>query len=100
MSHKVEMLNLLVQAGQMLSEQVSSQEVLRSNLGRAWVQQVGSALAAIGMERESALWQDARRLEVTLTSEEELSIYLMSMRAILLGMLHRAEVGDFSDPQG
>ena len=61
---------------------------------------MASALSAIGMEQESALWQEARRLEITLTSEEELSIYLMSMRAILLGMLHRAEVGEYSDPQG
>lgn len=89
MGHKIEMVELLVQAGQMLVEQVSPHEVLESNLLRAWLQQVASALAAVGMKEELALWEEARKVEVKVTTEAELAIYMMSMRAILLGILHQ-----------
>jgi transposase-like protein len=89
MSHKTEMVEMLVQAGQMLVEQVSPHEVMESNLLRAWLQQVASALAAVGMSEELALWEEARKVEVNVTTEAELAIYMMSMRAILLGILHR-----------
>jgi hypothetical protein len=55
MSHKTEMVEMLVQAGQMLVDQVSPHEVMESNLLRAWLQQVASALAAVGMSEELAL---------------------------------------------
>jgi hypothetical protein len=41
------------------------------------------------MSEELALWEEARKVEVNVTTEAELAIYMMSMRAILLGILHQ-----------
>jgi hypothetical protein len=91
MNRKVEMIKMLVQAGQMLVEQVPPEQVLQSNLLRAWLQQVASALAAVDMQNELDLWEETRKVEVQVNTEAELSIYMLSMRAVLLGILHKVE---------
>jgi hypothetical protein len=91
MSRKVEMMEMLAQAGQMLVDQVSPDQVLQSNLLHAWLQQVASALAAVGMVDELELWEETRKVEVKVASEAELAIYMLSMRAVLTGILHRVE---------
>jgi hypothetical protein len=88
---KVEMLEMLVQAGKMLVDQVPPEQVLESNLLHAWLQQVASALAAVGMKEELQLWEETRKVEVNVKSAAELSIYMMSMRAVLLGILGGVE---------
>ena len=91
MSHKKEMLEMLARAGEMLSEQMPTVQVMQSNLLTAWLQQVASALAAVGLEDELEVWEEARKVQVKVDSETGLRIYAMSMRAILLGLLHKVE---------
>ena len=91
MDHRKAMLDLLVRAGEILSEQMSPDQVMQSNLLSAWLQQVASSLAAVGMKDELALWEEARKVQVKIDSEAGLKVYAMSMRAILLGLLHRLE---------
>jgi hypothetical protein len=91
MSHKQEMMEMLVEASKLLAEEMSPEEVLRSNLLRAWLQQVSSSLTAVGMKEELELWEQTRRVEVNVSTPAELKIYMMSMRAVLLGILHKVE---------
>ena len=91
MNRKKDMLEMLVQAGGMLADQMTPEQVLQSNLLSAWLQQVSSALTAVGMTDELQLWNETRKVEVRVTNAAELSIYMMSMRAVLLGILHKAE---------
>ncbi len=93
MNHKQEMIEMLVEASKMLAEEVSPEDVFKSNLLRAWLQQVSSALSAVGMTEELALWEQTRQVEVNVTTPAELKIYMMSMRAVLLGILHKVEIG-------
>ncbi len=89
MNYQEEMLEMLSQAGQMLIDKMSPQEARESNLLEAWLQQVASALKAVGMEDELALWEQVRQVTVKLDSEAGFKIYVTSMRAILLGFLSR-----------
>lgn len=91
MSRKQEMVEMLVDASKLLAEQMSPEEVLESNLLRAWLQQVSAALSAVGMQEELELWEQTRQVEVSVSTSAELRIYMMSMRAVLLGILHRVE---------
>ena len=91
MSHKQEMVEMLVDASKLLAEQMSPEEVLESNLLHAWLQQVSAALSAVGMKQELELWEQTRQVEVNVSTSAELRIYMMSMRAVLLGILHRVE---------
>ena len=91
MNHKKQMVEMLVNAGEMLVEKLSPEQVMQSNLLKAWLQQVASALKAVGMQEELELWEEARKVEVKVDNEAGLAIYAMSMRAILLGLLHRIE---------
>ena len=91
MSHKQEMMEMLVEASKLLAEEMSPEDVLRSNLLRAWLQQVSSSLTAVGMKEELELWEQTRRVEVNVSTPAELKIYMMSMRAVLLGILHKVE---------
>ena len=93
MNHKQEMMEMLVEASKLLAEEMSPEEVLRSNLLRAWLQQVSSSLTAVGMKEELDLWEQTRRVEVNVSTPAELKIYMMSMRAVLLGILHKVETG-------
>ena len=93
MSHKQEMMEMLVEASKLLAEEMSPEEVLRSNLLRAWLQQVSSSLTAVGMKEELELWEQTRRVEVNVSTPAELKIYMMSMRAVLLGIMHKVESG-------
>jgi hypothetical protein len=91
MNHKEEMMQMLVEASKLLAEEMSPEDVLRSNLLRAWLQQVSSSLTAVGMKEELDLWEQTRRVEVNVSTPAELKIYMMSMRAVLLGILHKVE---------
>jgi len=91
MNHKEEMMQMLVEASKLLAEEMSPEDVLRSNLLRAWLQQVSSSLTAVGMKEELELWEQTRRVEVNVSTPAELKIYMMSMRAVLLGILHKVE---------
>ena len=93
MSHKQEMMEMLVEASKLLAEEMSPEDVLRSNLLRAWLQQVSSSLTAVGMKEELELWEQTRRVEVNVSTPAELKIYMMSMRAVLLGIMHKVESG-------
>ncbi len=93
MDRKQEMMEMLVEASKLLAEQMSPEEVLKSNLLRAWLQQVSSSLTAVGMKQELDLWEQTRQVEVNVTTPAELKIYMMSMRAVLLGILHKVETG-------
>ena len=93
MNHKEEMMQMLVEASKLLAEEMSPEDVLRSNLLRAWLQQVSSSLTAVGMKEELELWEQTRRVEVNVSTPAELKIYMMSMRAVLLGILHKVESG-------
>ncbi len=93
MNHKQEMMEMLVEASKLLAEEMSPEDVLRSNLLRAWLQQVSSSLTAVGMKEELDLWEQTRRVEVNVSTPAELKIYMMSMRAVLLGILHKVESG-------
>jgi hypothetical protein len=92
MSRKKEVLEMLAQAGGMLADQMTPEEVLESNLMSAWLQQVSAALTAVGMTDELQLWNETSKVKVRVTNAAELSIYMMSMRAVLLGILHKAEM--------
>ncbi len=91
MNYKQEMLDLLSKAGQMLIEKMSPQEARESNLLEAWLQQVSSALKAVRMEDELAMWEQVRQVTVKVDSEAGFTVYVTSMRAILLGFLSRIE---------
>jgi len=93
MNHKQEMMEMLVEASKLLAEEMSPEDVLRSNLLRAWLQQVSSSLTAVGMKEELELWEQTRRVEVNVSTPAELKIYMMSMRAVLLGIMHKVESG-------
>lgn len=91
MNYREEMLEMLSKAGQMLIEKMSPQEARESNLLEAWLQQVASALKAVGMEDELALWEQVRKVNVRLDNEAGFTVYVTSMRAILLGFLSRVD---------
>jgi hypothetical protein len=91
MSRKQQMVEMLVEASKLLAEQMSPEEVLKSNLLSAWLQQVSASLSAVGMKPELDLWEQTRQVEVNVSTPAELKIYMMSMRAVLLGILHRVE---------
>lgn len=91
MSYREEMLEMLSKAGEMLVEKMSPQEARESNLLEAWLQQVASALKAVRMDEELALWEQVRHVTVKVDSEAGFTVYVTSMRAILLGFLSRIE---------
>ena len=91
MSRKEEMMEMLVDASKLLAEEMSPEDVIKSNLLSAWLQQVSSALSAVGMTDELDLWEQTRKVEVNVSTPAELKIYMMSMRAVLLGILHKVE---------
>jgi hypothetical protein len=94
MNHKKTMLTLLAQAGELLSERMSPEEVMESNLLNAWLQQVASALKAAGMTDQFTMWDEVRRIQVTLNKKIGLDVYATSMRALLLGFLESVEDED------
>lgn len=93
MSRRAEMMEMLVEASKLLAEEMSPEDVIKSNLLKAWLQQVSSSLSAVGMQEELELWERTRQVEVNVTTPAELRIYMMSMRAVLLGILDKVESG-------
>jgi hypothetical protein len=91
MSRKQEIVEMLVEASRLLAEEMSPEDLIKSNLLAAWQQQVSSALSAAGMTEELEVWDLARQIEVHVSTPAELKIYLMTIRAVLLGILHKVE---------
>ena len=91
MSRKQEIVEMLLEASRLLAEEMDPQDVIKSNLLSAWQQQVSSALYAAGMTDELDVWEMARKVEVNITTPAELRIYVMTIRAVMLGILHRVE---------
>lgn len=87
MNHRKEMLEMLAKAGELISESLSPEEVIDSNLLDAWLQQVSSALRAAGMQEQAAMWDEVRQVQVSVNKKISLSIYTLSMRALVLGFL-------------
>ena len=87
MNHKKEMLEMLSRAGELLSDGMSPEEVMESNLFNAWLQQVASALKAAGMTEQWTMWAEVRKIQVKLDKKIGLNVYATSMRALLLGFL-------------
>ena len=94
MNHKKEMLEMLAKAGELISESLSPEEVMESNLLNAWLQQVSSALRAAGMQEQAAMWDEVRKVQVTVNQKVSLNVYTMSMRALVLGFLGGLEEDD------
>ena len=91
MSRKQEIVEMLLEASRLLAEEMKPEDVIKSNLLGAWQQQVSSALTAAGMTEELAVWDMARKVEVNVSTPAELRIYVMTIRAVMLGILHRVE---------
>lgn len=91
MSRKQEIVEMLLEASRLLAEEIEPEDVIKSNLLSAWQQQVSSALSAAGMTEELNIWDMARKVEVNVTTPVELKIYVMTIRAVMLGILHRVE---------
>jgi transposase-like protein len=87
MNHKKEMLEMLAQAGELISDGLSPEDVIESNLLNAWLQQVSSALKAAGMKEQSAMWEEVRKVQVKINKKIGLNVYTISMRALVLGFL-------------
>ena len=91
MNHKREMLEMLAQAGELITDGLSPEDVMESNLLNAWLQQVSSALKAAGMKEQSAMWDEVRKVQVKINKKIGLNVYTMSMRALVLGFLEGIE---------
>ena len=91
MSRKVEMLEDLVKAYDLMMQGVSADELAQSGLFSAWLQQVGSSLMITSMEIERQIWEDVRSIKVSLHERKSLEAYGTGMRAILLGILDNVE---------
>ena len=91
MSRRVEMLEELIKAYDLMMDGVSAGELAQSGLFSAWLQQVSSTLMISGMEMERQIWEDVRSIKVSLHERKSLEAYGSGMRAILLGVLDNAE---------
>ena len=88
---KMEMLESLLKAYDLMMEGVSSEEFAISGLFAAWMQQVASALLITGMEFERRVWEDVSKIRVSLHERTAFDAYGIGMRAVLLGMLYNVE---------
>jgi hypothetical protein len=91
MNRKREMLESLLAAHDLMMNGVSPEELAKSGLFTAWLQQVASALLVTNMELERQIWETVRGHKVTLHERTSLEAYGMGMRALLLGVLHNIE---------
>ena len=91
MNRKLDMLESLLTAYDVMMGQVSEGELVESGLFTVWMHQVGSALMLTGMEVERQVWDSVRKIKVSLRERKALEAYGAGMRAILVGMLHSLE---------
>ena len=90
-NRKLEMIESLLKAYDLMMGGVSSEEFAASGLFVAWMQQVTSALLLTGMEFERHVWEDVSRIKVSLHERTAFDAYGIGMRAIVLGMLYNVE---------
>lgn len=90
-NRKLEMLESLLKAYDLMMEQVSSEEFAASNIFAVWMQQVASTLEITDMEFERRVWEEVRKLKVTLHERPAFDAYGLGMRAMLVGMIHNVE---------
>lgn len=92
-SRKLEMLKSLLQAYDLMMEKVSSEEFAASGIFAVWIQQVSSALLIADMEFERHVWEEVRKIKVSLHERPAFDAYGIGMRALLVGMLYSVEKG-------
>ncbi len=97
MSRKLEMLESLLTAYDLMMKGVSSEELAKSGLFVAWMRQVTSSLLVTNMELERQVWEDVRGTKVSLHERAALEAYGMGMRALVLGILHNAKLEEEAD---
>ncbi|GEM_PF-2874141 len=90
-NRKLEMLESLLSAYDLMMQQVSSEEFAASNLFAVWMHQVASALEITDMEFERRIWEDVRKIKVSLHERPAFDAYGIGMRALLLGMIYNVE---------
>ncbi len=90
-SRKLEALESLLDAYDRMTQEVSSEEFAASNIFAVWMQQVASTLEITDMEFERRIWEQVRKIEVTLHERPAFDAYGMGMRAMLVGMIHTVE---------
>ncbi len=93
-NRKLEMLESLLHAYDDMMDKVSSEEFAASGLFAIWMQQVASALLITDMEFERHVWEDIRKIKVSLHERPAFEAYGTGMRALLLGMIYNVEKGD------
>ena len=91
MNYKLEMLDSLLKAYDLMMDQVSSEEFATSGIFAVWMQQVSSALLITDMEFERHVWEEVRKIKVSLHERPAFDAYGIGMRALLIGMLHNVE---------
>ena len=91
MSRKYEMLESFLKAYDQMLEKVSTEEFATSGLFAAWMEQLSSALLITGMDFERHVWEDIRKIKVSLRERAAFEAYGIGMRAILLAMLYTVE---------
>ena len=91
MNYKLEMLESLLKAYDLMMKQVSSEEFASSGIFAVWMQQVSSALLITDMEFERHVWEEVRKIKVSLHERPAFDAYGIGMRALLVGMLHNVE---------
>jgi hypothetical protein len=91
MNYKLEMLQSLLKAYDLMMRQVSSEEFASSGIFAVWMQQVSSALLITDMEFERHIWEEVRKIKVSLHERPAFDAYGIGMRAMLVGMLYNVE---------
>lgn len=91
MNYKLEMLQSLLKAYDLMMRQVSSEEFASSGIFAVWMQQVSSALLITDMEFERHVWEEVRKIKVSLHERPAFDAYGIGMRAMLVGMLYNVE---------
>jgi hypothetical protein len=91
MNRKLEMLESLLKAYDLMMKQVSSEEFAASGIFAVWMQQVTSALLITGMEFERHVWEEVRKIKVSLHERPAFDAYGIGMRALVVSMIHNVE---------
>lgn len=91
MNYKQEMIDSLIKAYDLMMDQVSSAEFATSGIFAVWMQQVSSALLITDMEFERHIWEEVRKIKVSLHERPAFDAYGIGMRALLIGMLYNVE---------
>ncbi|MBN1937888.1 MAG: hypothetical protein JW934_24755 [Anaerolineae bacterium] len=90
-NRKLESLVSLLEAYDRMMREVSSEEFAASNIFAVWMQQVASTLLITDMEFERRIWEEVRKIKVSLHERPAFDAYGLGMRAMLVGMIHNIE---------